>query len=55
MSRRGEKKIRVEANARCGLPVEDARPSRVPKWGSEKPGSPFTACGFLVPSIRCTG
>lgn len=46
----GRKKIKVEAKAICGLPV-------VPKrtWGSEKPGSPFTAFGFLVPGIRCTG
>lgn len=29
----------------------------VPKcmWGSEKPESPFTTFGFLVPGLRCTG
>lgn len=40
-----------------GFPWKTQGRPEVPKctWGLGKPGSPFTAFGFLVPSIRCTG
>lgn len=40
-----------------GFPWKTQGRPEVPKrmWSSEKPGSPFTAFGFLVPGIRYTG
>lgn len=53
----GGKTSRWRPEQYVGFPWKTQGRPEVPKctWGSEKPGSPFTAFGFLVPSIRCTG
>lgn len=55
--REGGKRSRWRPEQYVGFPWKTQGRPEVPKRtrGSEKPGSPFTAFGFLVPGIRCTG